>query len=555
MSRYLPSLVIALLAATVYWVTLSFEFVLDDIIHIVENKNIIDGSKTFVDIFSSPIEPGNLYRPLLILSYRLTHDFFGLIPGPFHLTNIILHLLNCIFLYLLARKIPSISHYSWLAVAIFAVHPIHVEAVANISGRSELLCHFFGLLAALFLTSSNLRLRELSLGTVCLTLSLFTKESGVSYFLLIPLISWYRGFSLKAVFRAIALPASISLCFYSYFRIQALGGVFAPNYVTEPLDNPLVVASFIDRIFTALYVLGYGFYKTIFPVALSADYSLNQMTTLKPGSSAIEFATVVCVIATFAYSILKIRDRNIKGLLGTWVLASLLVTSNLIFISGTIFGERHLYLSSFALCILFSWALTSIHQPLLRVSLSTLLICTFSFKTFKETWLWSNFEALFSGQVARAPQSAKSYNNFGSLLMQRGNNLLAIQYFEKSLSIYPNSQMGNLWLGRIHKHIGKRELARNYYESALNVSPDDPEVLLEMGRLFLEDNNKEQAQLYFDLLKTKHPKNLFTAIADYLILKNNGETKAAEELFVKMIAHEPKNYILIELKNGSNIRH
>lgn len=554
MSRHLPTLVIALLAMTVYWVTVPFEFVLDDAVHILNNKNVTEASGSIASIFLSPIEPGNIYRPFLILTYKLTHNLFGLIPEPFHITNIFLHLINTLIIYFLALQIPALTKLAWLAAAIFAVHPIHVEAVANISGRSELLCHFFGLFAAWFALRQGSLIIRGSIISFLLTFSLLTKESGISYLIIIPLLMWYQSRPLSEIFRTLSLPAIISFATYASLRIVALGGFFAPNYTTEPLDNPLVIASFMDRIFTAIYILGFGFYKSVFPVKLSADYSLNELTTLRPGADWVEFLVVVAVIAASIYSILKIKERGLKGFIGGWTISSLLVTSNIIFISGTIFGERHLYLSSFAICLIFAWVILSIDQRLLCKSFATLLIGLFFIKTVKENWVWQSPYTLFTAQLLRAPQSAKSSYNFAMLLLKEGENLKAIPYLERSIAIYPNSQMGNLWLGRLYKHMRKRDLTMTYFKAALNVSPDDPEVLLEIGRLCLEDGKTKEATEYFNLIKFKHPNNLYGAIADYLIMKRNGENQSAEDLLAKMVAHEPSNYILNELKNGTTIR-
>jgi Tfp pilus assembly protein PilF len=535
-------------------VTIPFEFVLDDAPHILNNKNVSEASRSIAQIFLSPIEPGNLYRPFLILTYRLTYGVFGLNPEPFHITNIFLHLINTLTLYFFARKIRAISKLAWPAAAIFAVHPIHVEAVANISGRSELLCHFFGLGAAWFaLKSSSTIIRGLIIGFL-LTASLLTKESGISYLLIIPLLMWYQNRGLYEICKAITAPVLITLCIYSYLRIMALGDFFASNYATEPIDNPLVAASFIDRIFTAIYVLGFGFFKSIWPVKLSSDYSLNELTTLRPGANLLEFLVVVSVLTAFIYCLLKIRERGLKGFIGGWIISCLLVTSNILFLSGTIFGERHLYLSSFAICLVLAWVLVSIDIQIISKALITLIIGLFFLKTLKENWAWQSPHSLFSAQLLRAPQSAKSSYNFGMLLMLNGQNKQAIQYLKRSLAIYPNSPMANLWLGRMHKHLGQRDLALNSFESALNLAPHDPEILFELGRLFLEKGKSKEADTYFSLMKTKYPDNIYTALIEYLDLNSRGDQESADALLTKLLAYDPANYILNEIKNGTSIR-
>ncbi len=559
MSRSLSTALIAIMALVVYWVSIPFDFVLDDLVHIVGNKSVTSSSVDLKTILSTPIMPGNIYRPGLILSYRWTHDLFGLNPAPYHITNIILHAVNSILIYLLCFRISAISKYAWLGAMLFAIHPIHVEAVANISGRSELLCHFWGLLATnLFLqfneTKENRGYLKLFFASVCVFFSLLIKESGATYLLVIPLTLYFSGNSVKQSIVKCIMPLSMSMLAYISLRYNALDGFFAPNYRTEAIDNYLVNASLFERIYNALYVLGFGFIKTFLPTKLSADYSLNELTMLTPFSDLLESTAVLLVISSLLFSLIKLPKRNFLGFVGNWIFATTAVTSNLFFLSGTIFGERHLYLSSLGVCLALAKLCQSVSSRFVRGALCIILGLSFSAKSIKESFYWKDLETFFTAQLFKAPNSAKSSFNYGLYLLRQGKNQEAIPFIQKSLTIYPNSQMSHLWLARIAKNAGDRVTALEQFQAALNVSPDDPEVILEIARLLYEDDKKSEATRYLKLLAERYPNNLYTAVGEYLMLKENKADDLAAELLSKMLEAEPGNYILIELKNGIHLR-
>jgi tetratricopeptide (TPR) repeat protein len=559
LSRSFSTLVIALLAISVYWVSLPFDFVLDDIVHIVQNNTILDPNTDLQAILSESVMPGNIYRPGLILSYKWTYDLFGLNPVPFHITNLILHAVNCILIYLLCFRIPAISKYAWVGSLLFAVHPIHVEAVANISGRSELLCHFWGLLATnLFLEASNKTNTQpylkLFFAGLCIFFSLLIKESGATYFLAIPLILFFCGNSLKDSITKCAIPLTLAMIAYLPLRYNALGGFFAPGYTTEAIDNPLVNANFLERIYTALYVLGFGFVKTFLPTELSADYSLNELTTLSPFHSITESIVVLLVLAGLIFTVFAFSKRDFLGFIGSWIFSTTAVTSNIFFISGTIFGERHLYLSSLGICLAFAKLCLSINSQIIKRSLCALLIINFSAKSIKESFYWESLKTFFTAQLFKAPNSAKTSYNYGLYLLQNSHTQEAIPYLQKTLQIYPNYQQAHVWLGRIAKNAKNKEAALEQFQSALNISPQDPEIILEIARLLHEENKIDEANKYFSLLAQRYPNNLYTAIGEYLMLKNRGAKEKAADLLSKMLEASPNNYILNELKYGNTLR-
>src|SRR5262249_23551475 len=151
--RYWHLLVIAAVAFAVYLNTLSADFVWDDRFQVVQNPVIKDPYlvpkffTTGVWTLISPTHPTNYYRPTMFVSYLITYHLFGLNPAGFHFVNIACNALVALMVYALTLRLFERSEIALIAGLLFAVHPIHTEAVAWVASVPELLTSFFYVLS------------------------------------------------------------------------------------------------------------------------------------------------------------------------------------------------------------------------------------------------------------------------------------------------------------------------------------------------------------------------------------------------------------------------
>jgi len=186
---------LCLVCFAVYFNSLNNNFVFDDNALIINNP-FIKSPKYLKEIFrTSPydyiatdkdVSEDKMYRPLQIASYSFDYQIWGLKPFGFHLTNVLLHILNCLLLYYLFGKVLSVSA-ARVASLIFAVHPIHVSVVSYISGRADLLVSLFMLLCiTLFFKFMQSRLKIFYIASIfCAALALLSRENALSLFLFI----------------------------------------------------------------------------------------------------------------------------------------------------------------------------------------------------------------------------------------------------------------------------------------------------------------------------------------------------------------------------------
>ena len=188
--------VLLLICIATYWNCLSCGFVFDDISAIKENRDLRPSAplkNVFLhDFWGTPMskeQSHKSYRPICVLTFRFNYWLHGLAPMGYHLVNLILHATVCILYYRLCNELVASQSVASVSSLLFAVHPIHTEAVTGVVGRAELLSSIFFILAILLYkraaTAASTRKNELAVKPmlacmVCVGLAMFSKEQGIT---------------------------------------------------------------------------------------------------------------------------------------------------------------------------------------------------------------------------------------------------------------------------------------------------------------------------------------------------------------------------------------
>lgn len=428
------ALAVSALAILCYVNAIDGEFVFDDIKLIVNNDIVKDpgrvGEVLFTNLWGLLGRGSNYYRPLPPLLFMGLHALFGLRPEPFHLLSIALHAGTTCLVFLTARALleghAAPARALWGAVAgavIFAVHPIHVEAVAWISGVMDVACTFFSLLAIyLYITADAARRRSTreALSLVALSLALLSKEpAAVVPFVLMAydlLFGRSRLANARIVLRRWAPPFAV-LAGYLALRAFSLGGV-AP-FRQEGLASTSEMALSLSRLF-ALYLQ-----KLVLPVNLNVVYDLPAVTT----PTAPEFLLAVVTLAIFVavgWLALRVRGTAAFGLLlFLLTLAPSLYVPALSQDLTKAFAERYAYFPSAGLALMLAAACTGAQRQgvwVFRAVLAGLaaISVTFGGLTLARNRVWQDSLALWSDCVRKSPNLALAHENLGLALLRSG---------------------------------------------------------------------------------------------------------------------------------------
>jgi tetratricopeptide (TPR) repeat protein len=488
--RLYIGLLVTVVALT-YGNTLANDFTMDDIqLFVVNNPQVTH--PTLRALFS-PSKFTNVFRPVTFGTFALDWKIGqGFAPG-FHVVNLVLHAIVTLLLYMLLQRLfQGLRQANALALAtalLFAVHPIHTEAVASISGRSELLCAGF-LIAAWLL---HLEDREVP-ALICFALALLSKESAI---VLLPLIiiGDYANNKWKSPLRYLRT-ASITLLYLAVLwkvRGNHLGAI-----KISLLDNPLVGMPSGLRILNALRVAWKYVGLQLYPATLSCDYSYNQIPLYSAWRSTLPAAlATVAVVGCWIWAVRKRQPGLV--LAGGIYMTGFIVTANILMPIGTIMGERLAYLPSAGFCLLaaLAWNWLRERQRTLALGVFGILIALLGARTIVRNRDWRDNETLYSAQLRNAPGSAKTHQNMALVYMNHKQFDLARKEFETALQIYPADAHTLATYGVLEASQGNYQEAGRKMEKAFSMVGREnlayDEIAVNLAALYIQTNHIDGA--------------------------------------------------------------
>jgi protein O-mannosyl-transferase len=472
------------LAILPYLNALRNDFTFDDIRRIVENP-IVTARVDLMQVFATSLPPGDQYRPLTVVTLVLNQRLAPGNPVGFHLVNILLHAGVTVLVFALGVRLFGSVRVGMIAAALFAVHPIHAEAVTNIMGREELLAALFGLLALLAAASaekasSPARRRTYEFASLgWFVLALLSKESGATVLPLIVLVRVVlRGKGLRAgLWRELRrldwLPYALCAAAFVYVRFLVVGSLGATT--VTPLDNALAFVPWAVRVRTALGVLWDYFGLLVMPIVLAADYSTPQVPLSRSWGDPRCLAGAALIVA--ALVVLARNRRPAVTLAAVFPLVALSLTANLLFPIGTVKAERLLYFPSVGWVLLLAYGcerlLAAPRYRRAAVALLLVVLAAYGGRTWVRNRDWRSNATLFRSMGRAAPNSAKSLYLSGLAALQRGDPGGAAAAFQRALRLFrwEGGEPAAVGLGVIDEQHGQMERAVHWYEAALTINP------------------------------------------------------------------------------------
>jgi len=404
----------------------------DDNKHVTENRDVQGLSfENLKSIFTTTVS--YVYIPLTLLSYTLEYHFFGYDPFIYHLNNLLLHGGVVALVYFFSLQCGLTLRSAFLAALLFGIHPIHVESVAWITERKDVLYAFF-YMAALCVYGKYLKTKQLKFYLICLflgLLSILSKAMALSLPFILLLLDWFSG--RKITFKV--LGEKIPFFFY-IIPIAWLTYIAKPSLISFNTDWLTGLTIFIWS--TTFYLL-----KFILPVTLIPYYQLPQPVSLLNGHymGAIVFLIILAVL------FICLKNRK-------WFLFALSFYMTSIFFllrfnnthSVGITADRWMYLPCLGLCLwfgyLFDRGLKCLGEKhilmgrLFLISLVGLFVCL-SVKTYVQTSVWRNSLTMWSYVIDHDPNIAIAYNNRGLVYSNTHQYDLALEDYSKAIEIDP----------------------------------------------------------------------------------------------------------------------
>ena len=441
--------VAALVAALLFLPALRNDFAYDDVAVVLRDARVhdLDSIPAILGAGYWQDDATSLWRPLTTLSFALDWAIRPADAAWFHAVNIAWHALATALVTLLLASLcgPLAALAGGL---VFAVHPVHVEAVANVVGRAELMaaCAAFGA-ALVWLPERHGRGRAAAAAALYL-LALGAKESAIMLPALLVLVDMATGALRTDRWRpwlADRAPGLLMLVLvaatYLAIRTQVLD-TLVPARVDPALD---LARGAPERVFTALQVWPHIVRLLLFPRTLLADYG-PRILLPRPGPDAAVVAGVMVLLGLFGGALLSLRHgKRRTALLLLWAPVALLPVSNFFFPIGLLLGERMLYLPSFAVALAVSLAVTASFPrgaiPSRAVLVAAALACVLlAGRARARIPEWRSTDAVFVALLRDRPDSFYAHWHIARVAAARGDHSAALAGYGRALSLWPYRQ-------------------------------------------------------------------------------------------------------------------
>lgn len=501
-SWYWFSIALFVIAVLPYLGAWNFEFVnFDDPEYITENPNVLAGLTWESVQWAMTANHVANWHPLTWISHMLDVELFGLNPGGHHLTNVILHAVNTVLLFGFLACATGCTGRSALVAAMFAVHPLHVESVAWVSERKDVLSTLFmflTLFAYLGYTKRPSWLTYLPV-FVLLALGLMAKPMLVTLpCVLLLLDAWplnrisLRPFDKSAarrlVIEKLPLFALVAVSAVVTFLVQLEGGaVSGVEKIPIMMRLSNVLVSYVG------YIV-----NMITPTGLAVLYPFPESIPVWKPLAAVTLLIAVTMAA------IKVRGTFTYVSVGWfWFLGTLVPVIGIVQVGSQAMADRYTYIPLIGLFIILVWGAydllgrnSSKQAPL--VVISFMIIIALTAASWMQSRHWQNSHALWSRAIEVTERNSRAHNKMGIIMAESGHQEQAIGHYRLALKISPNFTKVHNNFGNALAATGRPGEALAYFKNAISLKPDYALAHNGMGSALDDLNQVDEAIVNYE---------------------------------------------------------
>lgn len=513
---FLICMLLAVITVAVYWQVVDFGFIsMDDKPYIVESWLVNAGLRpeTIIRAFSAPYEDN--YIPLIWISFMLDHDLGmsfleGNSPAVYHATNVVLHILNSILLFALLTMLTGHRWRSAFVAALFAIHPQHVESVAWIAERKDVLSTVFWLLTMIVYARYA---RVSSTGryfvvVVVFALGLFSKPMLVTLPLVLMLMDFWPlermkasdgqpGIGLGGIWRMASEKMSLfalsaaacAVTLYTQGKIGAVRGLDDYSLGVRIANALVAYVSYILKMFWPLNLTLYWHPRKTLPI----------------------WQTVACALVLMAITTLAVRFRRKYPYLlfgWLWYLITLLPVIGLVQVGWQAMADRYTYIPLIGIFVIVAWGTVDLLKSLTRIAPATrnklltgasvVVIAVLMGLTYKQIGYWRDDLAMYRHAAAVTPENPLAHFGLGSMLFNQGQHDEAMSEFRIALKLRPDYAGARYGLAAALSKKGQKDEAMEQLRAVLEVKPRHIGAHLNLGELLAQKGLYDEAIVHFE---------------------------------------------------------
>ncbi len=525
--------VLVVVTAALYWPMTSHEFVnFDDHQYILENPHVIGGLSWSGIVWAFQCGYAANWHPLTWISHMLDCDIYGLNAGGHHLTNLLLHGVNSILLFLLLRRMTGTVWRSFFVAALFAWHPVHVESVAWASERKDVLSGLFWILtmiAYVWYCGKPSR-SKFFLSLFLFALGLMSKPMLVTLPFVLLLIDFWPLERLKTTkpvgslehhteqasraaesagrsFKQVAVGLVVEKIPFLLLTLAACGLTYhaqnSAGAVRSWVELPLGIRC-------ANSAMSYWRYigKAFWPVNLALIYPYHKHWPVLLVITAVLLLVILTVFFGF-------RARRSPYLIVGWLwfLGTLVPTLGLVQVGSQAMADRYMYIPGIGLFIFIVWGANDIaslwpggRKWLLTGSGIAVLTGCLIVSTIQLRY-WQNSEKLFTHVIKVTSNNYVAYECLGKIMGEQGKTDAALELFQEAVKIEPADPLAQYNLGTTLIHMNKLDEAIDCFAMAIKDDPRMAEAHNNWGKALLDQGKLEEATHHFAEASRLQPDN------------------------------------------------
>jgi protein O-mannosyl-transferase len=497
-------LFIAVSTFSVYWQIHNYDFVnFDDDEYVYNNPHVNNGITINNIIWAFTSFHSYNYHPLTWISHMIDCQLYGLNPARHHLTNLLFHIANALLLFFVFNKMTNSLWQSGFIAALFALHPLHIESVAWISERKDVLSMFFWILTLLSYISYSRRPSVYRYYGVLLffIFGLLSKPMVVTLPFVLFLLDYWpldRFGGQESIFCHISKPKSIFVCLVlEKIPLLILSGIssivtfYAQKYggIVKSLDIfPIKV-----RIANALVAYATYITKMIYPYKLAYLYPHPGMPLWwkLTGSCFLLFC-----ISYFAIRSMKQYPYFIVGWL--WFLGTLVPVIGLVQVGVQSMADRYSYVPLIGLFVIVAWGVPELITHWKRKNLwvtisTTIVLAILMIMTWKNIRYWENSITINEHALQVTSQNYIALDSLGITLFRQGHIDEAIHLYQQAIQIQPDNCYVHFNLGVALYMKGDIEEAIKQYLEALRIEPNYFKALTNLGAALYQQGHIDES--------------------------------------------------------------
>ncbi len=529
--------VFTVLGIGLYFQSIPYGYILDDQIVISDNEYTQEGlngiwkiltTESFQGYFGKQrdLVQGGRYRPLSIVTFAIEQSISKNNPALQHIINILLYILCGLLLFrIFSFLIPEDKSFWFMSIpfaaaTLYMVHPVHVEAIANIKGRDEIMAFIFSLATMYYSFKYILQKKNSALILMAFVyyLGILSKENTLTFLGVVPMTLFlFTRMRNKDILKVLGVLLTVTVL-YLIQRYAIIGYLINTNLPKDVMNNPFAEMNGSQKnatvTFTLLKYLGLGF----FPHPLTHDYYPYHIPKME-WSNIWVLSSLLIHIGLTTMSLLWIRKKPLIAWCILFYIMTISIVSNAIFNVGTFMNERFIFISSAAFCVFLAHLFLNIipskgwFSKKIGMGIIGLIVLLFAIKTITRVPAWENAMTLNRSAVKVSKNSARANSFMATALYKealnisdntaRKSNLLeAQQYSDKALTILPNYGNANLMAAGIAAEIFKIDKdIDKLIATFITVGTNRPqlEFLKEFSTYLNDVNPAKMTDFYYEL--------------------------------------------------------